>query len=144
MLVLPDVPQGGNKGTIAITVRQLEAIIRLTESLAKMHFRSLATREDVEEAIRLFRVSTMDAISSGLQVLGRPGGLWRGALEGWRHRGGGGGYVTGRTPKPPPPHFRNPPTHTNCEQPKTWVAPGHCLGLCRPMHRISRPPPYLW
>lgn len=70
---LSDGGPGKNKGSIAITVRQLEAIIRLAESLAKMHFRAMATREDVEEAIRLFRVSTMDAISSGLQELALDG-----------------------------------------------------------------------
>jgi len=64
---------GQHKGTIAITVRQLEAILRIAESLAKMQLRSLATREDVEEAIRLFRVSTMDAISSGLQEMALDG-----------------------------------------------------------------------
>eukprot|EP00667_Euglena_gracilis_P004063 EG_transcript_4081 len=70
---LSDGGPGSNKGSIVITVRQLEAIIRVAESLAKMHFRSHATRDDVEEAIRLFRVSTMDAISSGLQELALDG-----------------------------------------------------------------------
>eukprot|EP00993_Chasmostoma_nieuportense_P002750 NODE_351_length_2365_cov_46.875782_g328_i0.p1 GENE.NODE_351_length_2365_cov_46.875782_g328_i0~~NODE_351_length_2365_cov_46.875782_g328_i0.p1 ORF type:complete len:734 (+),score=187.62 NODE_351_length_2365_cov_46.875782_g328_i0:50-2251(+) len=66
---LADGASGSARGTISITVRQLEAIIRITESLAKMHLRQEATQEDVMEAIRLFRVSTMDAISSGLQEL---------------------------------------------------------------------------
>ncbi|OAY69397.1 DNA replication licensing factor MCM5 [Ananas comosus] len=51
---------------IPITVRQLEAIIRLSESLAKMRLTSVATQEHVEEAFRLFNVSTMDAARSGI------------------------------------------------------------------------------
>nr|CAD1827796.1 unnamed protein product [Ananas comosus var. bracteatus] len=51
---------------IPITVRQLEAIIRLSESLAKMRLTFVATQEHVEEAFRLFNVSTMDAARSGI------------------------------------------------------------------------------
>ncbi len=45
-------PEGG-RGPIAITPRQLEALIRLSEAHAKMALKSKATREDAEEAIRL-------------------------------------------------------------------------------------------
>lgn len=50
---------------IPITVRQLEAIIRISESLAKMQLQPFATEVHVNEALRLFQVSTLDAASSG-------------------------------------------------------------------------------
>uniref|UniRef100_A0A0D9V1H3 DNA replication licensing factor MCM5 n=1 Tax=Leersia perrieri TaxID=77586 RepID=A0A0D9V1H3_9ORYZ len=56
----------GRASAIPITVRQLEAIIRLSESLAKMRLTSVATPEHVEEAFRLFNVSTVDAARSGI------------------------------------------------------------------------------
>jgi DNA replication licensing factor MCM5 len=46
---------------IPITVRQLEALVRLSESLAKMRLDSEVRSEDVTEALRLFQVSTMAA-----------------------------------------------------------------------------------
>lgn len=51
--------------SIPITVRQLEAIIRISESLAKMQLQSFATEVHVNEALRLFQVSTLDAAMSG-------------------------------------------------------------------------------
>ena len=45
--------------------RQLEAIIRMSESLAKMRLAPFATESDVDEALRLFQVSTLDAAMSG-------------------------------------------------------------------------------
>ncbi|KAM0929749.1 hypothetical protein ACQ4PT_001376 [Festuca glaucescens] len=56
----------GRAAAIPITVRQLEAIIRLSESLAKMRLTSVATPEHIEEAFRLFNVSTVDAARSGI------------------------------------------------------------------------------
>lgn len=53
------------KASITITVRQLEAIVRIAESLAKMKLENFATEAHIEEAIRLFKVSTLDAASSG-------------------------------------------------------------------------------
>lgn len=53
------------RSTIAITVRQLEAIIRISEAVAKVTLSPHATEEHVEEAIRLFRFSTMNAVESG-------------------------------------------------------------------------------
>lgn len=50
---------------IPITIRQLEAIVRISESLAKMALSPFATTEHVDEAIRLFKVSTLDAVLSG-------------------------------------------------------------------------------
>lgn len=54
------------RSSIPITVRQLEAIIRITESLAKLTLSPVATSEHVEEAIRLFTASTMDAVDQGV------------------------------------------------------------------------------
>ena len=45
--------------------RQLEAVIRLSESLAKMQLQPFATETHVDEALRLFQVSTLDAAMSG-------------------------------------------------------------------------------
>ncbi|KAB0790340.1 hypothetical protein PPYR_02088 [Photinus pyralis] len=53
------------KNVIPITVRQLEAIIRMSESLAKMQLLPFATKSHVDEALRLFQVSTLDAAMSG-------------------------------------------------------------------------------
>lgn len=53
------------KASITITVRQLEAIVRIAESLAKMKLENFATEDHIEEAIRLFKVSTLEAASSG-------------------------------------------------------------------------------
>ncbi|KAL4181410.1 hypothetical protein AMTRI_Chr12g271080 [Amborella trichopoda] len=58
--------EAGAAAPIPITVRQLEAIIRISESLAKMRLSSEATEEHVAEALRLFNVSTMDAARSGI------------------------------------------------------------------------------
>ncbi|XP_050354126.1 DNA replication licensing factor Mcm5 [Nymphalis io] len=50
---------------IPITVRQLEAIIRISESLAKMQLQPFATESHVTESLRLFQVSTLDAAMTG-------------------------------------------------------------------------------
>lgn len=50
---------------IPITVRQLEAVIRMSESLAKMSLSPFAVESHVDEALRLFQVSTLDAAMSG-------------------------------------------------------------------------------
>lgn len=50
---------------IYLPFRQLEAIIRISESLAKMRLLPFATAAHVEEALRLFQVSTLDAAMSG-------------------------------------------------------------------------------
>jgi DNA replication licensing factor MCM5 len=56
--------------------RQLEAIIRISESLAKMTLSTVVQNHHVEEAIRLFKFSTMDAVSAG-----SADGLSRGELN---------------------------------------------------------------
>ena len=51
----------GATQVVPITIRQLEALVRLSESLAKMRLSPEATVTDVEEALRLFKVSTLTA-----------------------------------------------------------------------------------
>lgn len=60
--------QADNKArtAIPITIRQLEAVIRITESLAKMQLQPIATERHVDEALRLFNHSTMEAVQAGL------------------------------------------------------------------------------
>ncbi|XP_067942354.1 DNA replication licensing factor mcm5-A-like [Watersipora subatra] len=55
----------GKMSAIPITVRQLEAIIRISEALAKMRMAPFAVESDVDEALRLFKASTMEAANSG-------------------------------------------------------------------------------
>lgn len=62
------------RSTIPITVRQLEALIRLSESLAKMQLQHFASEEHVDEAMRLFKVSTLDASNSTTSSDGGDGG----------------------------------------------------------------------
>ncbi len=45
--------------------RQLEAVVRIAESLAKIKLQPIAGEEEVDEALRLFQVSTLDAAMSG-------------------------------------------------------------------------------
>jgi len=52
---------GQSQAAIPITVRQLEALVRVSESLAKMRLDSHVQSEDIAEALRLFKVSTMTA-----------------------------------------------------------------------------------
>ncbi|VDP35971.1 unnamed protein product [Heligmosomoides polygyrus] len=54
-----------SKSSISITVRQLEAVIRMSESLAKMELQPFAYDKHVDEALRLFRVSTVEAAATG-------------------------------------------------------------------------------
>ncbi|KAG9062821.1 minichromosome maintenance protein 5 [Linnemannia hyalina] len=55
----------GVRTSIPITIRQLEAIIRISESLAKITLSPRANEQHVDEAIRLFKFSTMDAVNAG-------------------------------------------------------------------------------
>jgi DNA replicative helicase MCM subunit Mcm2 (Cdc46/Mcm family) len=57
----PDAPPPA----IPITVRQLEAIVRMSEALAKMRLLDEVHDEQVREAIRIFQVSTLAASKSG-------------------------------------------------------------------------------
>jgi len=53
--------EGKENNVIPITVRQLEAIVRISESLAKMELLDQVEVSHVEEALRLFTVSSLDA-----------------------------------------------------------------------------------
>jgi DNA replication licensing factor MCM5 len=55
------IEDGGQGGAVPVTVRQLEALVRISESLAKMRLAGEVAAADVTEALRLFRVSTMAA-----------------------------------------------------------------------------------
>lgn len=58
---------------IPITVRQLEAIVRISESLARMELSDVATPTHVNEAIRLFQVSTFQAATANFgETVGTP------------------------------------------------------------------------
>lgn len=57
--------EANTRSSIPITVRQLEAIVRISESLAKLSLSPIATEVHVDEAIRLFLCSTMDAVNQG-------------------------------------------------------------------------------
>ena len=46
---------------IPVTVRQLEAVIRMSEAIAKMELSNVVTKKHVDEARRLFELSTMSA-----------------------------------------------------------------------------------
>ncbi|EGS21015.1 DNA replication licensing factor mcm5-like protein [Thermochaetoides thermophila DSM 1495] len=67
------------RSSIPITVRQLESLVRITEALAKITLSPVATEEHVDEAIRLFLCSTMDAVNQGTG--GGPGGGVPGGRE---------------------------------------------------------------
>lgn len=54
-----------HRSAIPVTVRQLEAIIRMSESIAKMELQPFASEKHVDEALRLFRVSTIEAAATG-------------------------------------------------------------------------------
>jgi DNA replication licensing factor MCM5 len=56
----------GEQSVIPITVRQLEALIRVSEAVAKVNLAREATPTHVKEALRLFDVSTMRAAASGM------------------------------------------------------------------------------
>lgn len=71
---------GGNDATVVpITIRQLEAIVRLSEALAKMRLSVEATVTDVEEALRLFKVSTFAASQSSPIIMSAIGGSTNGS-----------------------------------------------------------------
>jgi len=53
---------------IPVTVRQLEAIIRLSEAIARLHLATVVMPAHVEEAHRIFRISTLHAAQSGMSA----------------------------------------------------------------------------
>jgi DNA replication licensing factor MCM4 len=51
----------GNVDTISATPRQLQSLIRISESLAKLHLKDIVTPQHVREASRLIRTATLAA-----------------------------------------------------------------------------------
>jgi len=62
--------EAGRDNGIPITVRQLEAIVRMSESMAKMELKDDVELDHVEEALRLFTVSTLDSANKDRAALG--------------------------------------------------------------------------
>lgn len=56
----------GNGVAVPMTIRQLEALIRISEAFAKMQLKSTVSISDVKRSVRLFKASTMDAVRAGL------------------------------------------------------------------------------
>ena len=54
-----------SSSTIPITVRQLEAVVRVSEALAKLQLSREVTADHVKEAVRLFKASTLSAARAG-------------------------------------------------------------------------------
>lgn len=48
---------GNNKKTITATPRQLESLIRIAESIAKMRLSETVDKSDIEEAVRLIKTA---------------------------------------------------------------------------------------
>jgi len=66
----------GEAQVVPITIRQLEALVRISESLAKMRLSAEANVADVEEAIRLFKTSTLAASQANpSNLMGGGGGV---------------------------------------------------------------------
>jgi len=63
----------GESQVVPITIRQLEALVRISESLAKMRLSAEATEADVNEAIRLFKTSTLAASQSNPMLMAAGG-----------------------------------------------------------------------
>lgn len=53
--------KNSNKNIISATPRQLESIIRLAEAKARLRYSKYVEKEDVEEAVRLIEVATLQA-----------------------------------------------------------------------------------
>ncbi len=79
------------RSSIPITVRQLEAVVRIAEALAKLQLAPVATEAHVDEALRLFLASTMDAVNQGANA----GGSANGYGSGGSGPGGGPGGANG-------------------------------------------------
>ena len=69
------------RSSIPITVRQLESLVRISEALAKLELASVASERHVDEALRLFLGSTMDAVMSAGGAGGDAGALGSGNRE---------------------------------------------------------------
>lgn len=59
-------PRGNKRDQIPVTVRQLESLCRIAESLAKMSLSRFVTADHVQQAIQLFKLATVEAAKGGL------------------------------------------------------------------------------
>ena len=57
--------RGNAPRAVPITVRQLEAVVRISESVARMRLSDVANENDVQMAIHMFTVSTLEAAKMG-------------------------------------------------------------------------------
>lgn len=70
-------------GSIPITVRHIESVIRMAEAHARMHLRDYVMEDDVNMAIRVMLESFVDtqkfSVMRGMRKVGPPsvGGAWR-------------------------------------------------------------------
>lgn len=93
--------RGGERSVVPITVRQLEAIVRVAEALAKMELAIDVSPHHVEEALRLFKTSTMAAV----------------------HHGEDGAGSRSRPPQAcPSPERPSPPSSAMCDARAWWAA----------------------
>jgi MCM AAA-lid domain len=60
------VKEDSDSPPVPMTVRQLEAMVRISESLARMQLSTSASEEHAQQAIDLFSASTIDAMKSGI------------------------------------------------------------------------------
>ncbi|CAD7698596.1 unnamed protein product [Ostreobium quekettii] len=60
------IADSGHGLAVPITMRQLEAIIRISESLARMQLSAVVDVRHVQKALAVFKASTMDAAKSGM------------------------------------------------------------------------------
>ncbi len=58
--------EDGEAPAVPITVRQLEAVVRISEALARMQLCCSATQAHVQLALDLFKVSTLNAANAGV------------------------------------------------------------------------------
>ena len=68
--------QSSDVPAVPMTVRQLEAIVRIAEALTRMRLNNTANPAQVRQAVDLFKVSTMDAVRSGLTATVRARPIW--------------------------------------------------------------------
>src|SRR6266566_5153878 len=75
--------KGGAEAAVAITPRQLEALVRISEARARAFLRDVVTVEDAKSAIRIMTVSLSATHSRGSS---KPLQKWNGRAERWRRR----------------------------------------------------------
>ena len=59
---------GNNKKTITATPRQLESLIRIAESIARMRLSDRVEKSDIDEAVRLIKTAMQQSATDPKQV----------------------------------------------------------------------------